>query len=317
LKLSREIKTAILVIASILLFIWGYSFLKGKDLFSSYKNFYTIYDNVEGLSASANVALNGFSVGKIDDIKILNNGKMLVKVQVNSDFPISKSSVLQIYEPGFISGKQIAIIPNFEDENLAQDGDTLRGDIKSGMFAQMGDKLNPIQRKVETTLTSADTLMNNINSVLDENNKKNLSIIIAELAQTMQTLNKTTQKLDEILSTNKNNIDIILNNLNATAGNFAKISNSISQADLGKIIQNLEQTSQSINKIMAEIDSGNGTIGKLIKEDAMHENLLKMSKELELLLQDLRLNPTRYINVSVFGKKNKPYVAPEQQQNSQ
>jgi len=312
LRLSREIKTAILVIASILLFIWGYSFLKGKDLFSSYKNFYTIYDNVEGLSASANVALNGFSIGKIEDIKILNNGKMLVKVQVNSDFPISKSSILQVYEPGFISGKQIAVIPNFKDENLAQDGDTLLGNIKLGMFAQMGDKLDPLQQKVATTLTSADTLMNNINSVLDKNNKKNLSIAIDELAQTMQTLNKTTQKLDEILSTNKNNIDIILNNLNATAGNFAEISNSVSQADLGKIIQNLEQTSQSVNKIMAEIDSGNGTIGKLIKEDAMHENLLKMSKELELLLQDLRLNPTRYINVSVFGKKNKPYVAPKE-----
>jgi len=317
LKLSREIKTAMLVIVSILLFIWGYSFLKGKDLFSSYKNFYTIYNNVEGLSASANVALNGFSVGKITDIKILNNGKILVKVQVNSDFPISKSSVLQIYESGFISGKQIAVIPNFEDNNLAQDGDTLRGDIKLGMFAQIGDQLTPLKSKIENTLEGTDTLIGNFNALLDDKNKKNLSIIIAELAQTMQTINKTTQKLDEILSTNKNNIDIILNNLNATAGNFAEISNSVSQADLGKIIQNLEQTSQSVNKIMAEIDSGNGTIGKLIKEDAMHENLLKMSKELELLLQDLRLNPTRYINVSVFGKKNKPYVAPEQQQNSQ
>jgi len=312
LRLSREIKTAILVIASILLFIWGYSFLKGKDLFSSYKNFYTIYDNVEGLSASANVALNGFPIGKIDDIKILNNGKMLVKVQISSNFPISKSSILQVYEPGFISGKQIAVIPNFEDENLAQNGDTLLGDIKLGMFAQMGDKFDPLQRKVETTLTSADTLMNNINSVLDKNNKKNLSIAIVELAQTMQTLNKTTQKLDKLLASNQENIDTMLGNLNTTLSNFAEISNSVSQADLGKIITNLEQTSQSVNKIMAEIDSGNGTIGKLIKEDAMHENLLKMSKELELLLQDLRLNPTRYINVSVFGKKNKPYVAPKE-----
>jgi len=312
LKLSREIKTAILVVASILIFIWGYSFLKGKDLFSSYKNFYTIYDNVEGLSTSANVALNGFSIGKIDDIKILNNGKMLVKVQINSDFPISKSSVLQIYEPGFISGKQIAVIHNFEDQTLAENGDTLRGTIKLGMFAEMGDKFDPLQRKVESTLVGADTLMSNLNTMLDNKNKKNISVALEELAQTMQTLNKTTQKLDKLLISNQENIDQILSNLNTTLSNFAEISNSVSQADLGKIIQNLEQTSQSINKIMTEIDSGNGTIGKLIKEDAMHENLLKTSKELELLLQDLRLNPTRYINVSVFGKKNKPYVAPKE-----
>jgi len=313
LKLSREIKTAILVIVSILLFIWGYSFLKGKDLFSSYKNFYTIYDNVEGLSTSANIALNGFYIGKIDDIKILNNGKMLVKVQIKSDFPISKSSVLQIYEPGFISGKQIAVIPNFEDNTLAENGDTLQGTIKLGMFAQMGNNLHPLQEKVETTLVGADTLLNNLNQLFDNTNKKNLSIIIEQLAQTTQTLNKTTKKLDQMLGTNQDNIDSILSNLNTTISNFAEISNSVSQADLGKIIQNLEQTSESINKIISEINSGKGTIGKLVKEDAMHENLLKMSKELELLLQDLRLNPTRYINVSVFGKKNKPYVAPKEQ----
>jgi len=313
LKLSREIKTAILVIASILIFIWGYSFLKGKDLFSSYKNFYTIYDNVEGLSTSANVAINGFPIGKIDNIKILNNGKMIVKIQINSDFPISKSSVLQIYEPGFISGKQIAVIPNFEDKTLAEEGDTLRGTIKLGMFAQMGDKFDPLQQKVENTLVGVDTLLNNFNALLDTENKKNISVVLKELAQTMQTLNKTTKNLDKMLTTNQENIDQILSNLNTTVDNFAKISNSVSQADLEKIIKNLNQTSESINKITAEIESGNGTIGKLIKEEAMHENLLKMSKELELLLQDLRLNPTRYINVSVFGKKNKPYIAPQEQ----
>ena len=122
-KITREIKTAILVIASILLFIWGYSFLKGRDLFSNYKTFYVEYENVEGLATSAPVTLNGLAIGKVNSITINETtGKLMVELQLKTDFPISKSSKATIYEPGFIGGKQIAIYPNFNDTELAVDG---------------------------------------------------------------------------------------------------------------------------------------------------------------------------------------------------
>jgi len=312
LKLTKEIKTAILVIASILIFIWGYSFLKGKDLFSSYKNYYVVYDNVEGLSASAPVTLNGLGIGKVNNISINRQGKLVVEVQVKTDFPISKSSLLQVYEPGFIGGKQIAVVPNLEDNIMAKDGDTLQSAIRLGMIAKAGDQLAPLQHKVEGTLTSADSLLTNVNSLLDAENKENLSIAIAELTQTMRTLNSASKTLDKMLATNQQNIDQMMNNLNKTSDNFVKISNSLTEADLAQAVKDLESTLANVNKMMSDIESGEGTLGKLMKDEAMYNNLSAASKELELLLQDVRLNPTRYVNISVFGKKNKPYVAPQE-----
>lgn len=311
-KRSREIKTAVLVITSILIFIWGYSFLKGKDLFSTYKSFYAVYDNVEGLSASAPVTLNGLAVGKVNSIQVQNTGKLIVEIQLKSDFPISKSSQLQIYEPGFIGGKQIAIIPDFNDTTMAVSGDTLKSHIKLGMLAKVGDQLTPVQSKVENTLTSADSLLTNVNSLLDAKNKENLSVAIAELTQTMKTLNSATKTLDKMLANNQQNIDQMMSSLNTTSANFAEISGSLTEADLGKVVKDLESTLANVNKMMTDMESGKGTLGKLMKDEAMYNNLAAASKELELLLQDVRLNPTRYINVSVFGKKNKPYVAPEE-----
>ncbi len=310
-KVSREIKTALLVIASILIFIWGYNFLKGKDLFSSYQNYYVVYDNVEGLSVSAPVTLNGLGVGKVNNISINPQGKLIVEVQIKTDFPISKSSLLQVYEPSFIGGKQIAIIPNLEDSNIAKDGDTLKSGVRLGMLAKAGDQLAPIQNKVESTLTSADSLLTNFNTLLDKKNKENLSIVIAELTQTMKTLNSASKTLEKMLAANQQNIDQMMSNLNHTSANFAEISNSLTEADLGSVVKNLESTLANVNKMMSEMESGKGTLGKLMKDEALYNNLSAASKELELLLEDLRLNPTRYVNISVFGKKNKPYVAPE------
>lgn len=313
-KLTREIKTALLVITAISIFIWGYSFLKGKDLFSSYKAFYVVYDSVEGLPASAPVTFHGLGVGKINKIDIAPNGKLIVEVRIKTDFPISKSSQLQVYEPGFIGGKQIALIPNLQDNNLAKNGDTLQSDIRLGMIAQAGGQLAPVQQKVENTLVSADSLLNNLNSLLDAKNKENLSVAIAELTQTMKTLNSASKTLDKMLSVNQQNIDGMMNNLNKTSENFAQISNSLTEADFGKTVKDLEATLANVNKMMADMESGKGTLGKLMKDETMYNNLSDASKELELLLQDLRLNPTRYVNISVFGKKNKPYVAPKEKE---
>ncbi|MBX9807324.1 MAG: MlaD family protein, partial [Flavobacteriaceae bacterium] len=127
-KLTREIKTSILVLSTIVLFIWGYSFLKGKDLLDKYKTFYVQYDNVEGLSPSASVTINGLVVGKVTKITLdKKTGKLIVQLQLKTDFPISKTSTADIYKPGFIDGKQIAIHPNLADKSVSADGQFLIG----------------------------------------------------------------------------------------------------------------------------------------------------------------------------------------------
>jgi len=312
LKITREIKTAILVIASILLFIWGYSFLKGRDLLSSYKTFYVQYDNVEGLVNSAPVTINGLIVGKVSKIKLMENntGKIQVELQIKNDFPFSKSSVASIYEPGLIGGKQIMITPNFQDKTPAESGMTLMGDVKPGLTTLVADKLTPLQEKVESMVVSADALLKNVNSLLDAKTKENLKNSIANLDATIAEFKVASKSVNEMLADNKGKFNSTMANVDKTSANFAKLSDSLSKANIGKTVKNLEKTLASADKIMADIQAGKGSLGKLAKDDVMYANLTKSTKELELLLQDFRLNPTRYVNVSLFGKKNKPYKAP-------
>ena len=214
----------------------------------------------------------------------------------------------QIYEPGVIAGKQIAIIPNYKDTNITNDGDKLISGIKLGLTDALGQKLEPLQLRLDKVLANADDLISNINTVLDAQTQANLKTAISELNKTMTNFSKVSKNVDDILVDNKEKLGSAVANLDKTTQNFAKISSDLDKANLGATVKNLEATLDNVNKIMTNLESGKGTMGKLLKDDAMYNNLSKASKELELLLQDVRLHPTRYVNVSLFGKKEKPYV---------
>lgn len=310
-KVTREIKTAILVISTILLFIWGYSFLKGKDILNKYKTFYVEYDNVEGLTPSASVTINGLIVGKVTKITLNNEtGKLMVQLQLKTDFPISKTSTATIYKPGFIDGKQIAIHPNFADKSESVEGQILIGTSDMDLTEALKQQLVPLQSKFERVLKNVDNLLEGFNTVLDKKGQQDLKNSLSELSKTMEQFHKASSNINSILDENKGQIKGVVSNLNKVSSNFSSISDSLNKADLGKTAKNLQETLAKVDKMMADIQAGKGTAGKLINDEALYNNLAKTSKELELLLEDVRLNPTRYVNVSVFGKKNKPYVAP-------
>jgi phospholipid/cholesterol/gamma-HCH transport system substrate-binding protein len=309
--MTREIKTAILVISAILLFIWGYSYLKGRDLFTTYKSVYVEYDNVDGLVKSAAVTLNGLVIGNINNISInQKTGKILVELLLKTDFPISKSSIAAIYEPGFIAGKQVAIYPNYDDKTVLADGDRLKGTIKGGLTESLKEKLVPLQEKFEKLILNSDKLVTGFNNVLDEKGQQDLKISLSELRQTIEKFNNASSTLNTILDENKGQINGVVSNFNKVSSDFSKISDSLNKADLGKTAKNLQKTLANVDKMMADLQAGKGTMGKLLTDEELYKNLEKTTKELELLLEDIRLHPTRYVNVSVFGKKNKPYVAP-------
>ena len=310
-KISREIKTSILVICSIILFIWGYSFLKGSNMLNNHKKLFVEYENVEGLAVSAPVTVSGKIIGKVRSIVLNDNGKLLVELQINEEtFPITKSSLAQIYEPGPIGGKQIAIIPNYNDKMLAVSGDKLLPNIKLGMISSFSDKLEPTQDKLNKLLGNADAFMVNINTVLDEQTKQNLKKTIIELNNTLAEFSKTAKNANNLIDSNEKSLGSTMNNFNKTSANFAVLSDSLSKLQLGKTVKGLENTLASVDKIIQGLNSGKGTMGKMFKDETLYNNFNKTSKQLELLLQDVRLYPTRYVNVSLFGKKNKPYVSP-------
>jgi phospholipid/cholesterol/gamma-HCH transport system substrate-binding protein len=310
LKLTKEIKTAVLVIVSIFLFIWGYNFLKGKDLFDSTTRVYVVYDNVAGLVNSAPVTLNGLAIGKVNSITIQPDGKLLVEMQINTDFPISKSSIAEIYDSGLVGGRQIAIKPNFQDKNYIKSGDYLKASSKLGLTDALAQQLEPLQYKVQKLLDNADVLFTNVNEILDEKTKQNLKNSISELNKTLSEFSEVSKNINGLVADNKPKLNSMISNFDKTVANFSTMSDSLVSANLGQTVRNLEITLVNVDKIMTDIEQGKGTMGKLMKDDAMYTNFTNTSKELELLLQDVRLHPTRYVNVSLFGKKNKPYVAP-------
>jgi phospholipid/cholesterol/gamma-HCH transport system substrate-binding protein len=310
LKVSREIKTAVLVIISIILFIWGYSFLKGKNLFDNSNKLFVVYENVAGLATSAPVTLNGLTIGKVNSITINPDGKLLVELHITTDFPISKSSIAEIYDSGLVGGRQIAIKPNLLDKNYTVSGDYLQASSKLGLTDALAQQLEPLQAKIQELLVNADAMFTNVNDILDTQTRQNLKNSIASLNTTLSEFSVASKNINELLVENKSKFNNTLKNVDKVTGNFAILSDSLAKANLGQTVKNLEKTLAKVDKIMAELEQGKGTMGKLIKDETIYTNFAKTSKELELLLQDVRLHPTRYVNVSLFGKKNKPYVAP-------
>ncbi|MCO6163563.1 MlaD family protein [Flavobacterium sp. NRK F7] len=310
-KLTKEIKTAILVISSILLFIWGYSFLKGRNLFDSSKKLYVVYDSVEGLEPSSIVKLKGVNVGRVNSYHFLENKKVEVEIAITSDYPISKTSIAELSGSSPLGGKEIIIIPNDDDPNLAVSGDFLQSRSKLGLTDALAEQMVPLKDKIDNLLNNANILFANFNEILDQKTKDNLKSSINELNRSMTQFSGISRNLNTLLTENKTKLNQSFDNLDKTTANFAVMSDSLAKANLGQTVKNLEKTLASVDKIMKGIESGKGTMGKLMNDEAMYTNFTKASKELELLLQDLRLHPTRYVNVSLFGKKEKPYVAPE------
>lgn len=303
-KLSNEIKTAILVLSGILMFIVGFSYLKSNNIFSSDRTFFAIYDDIEGVSVGTPVTVSGFNVGSIQDISFYQNTMdILVKFRVENKVKFSKNSVAQIYETGLIGGKALAILPN--NGPLAQSGDTLRSSIAPGLTELVNDKLSPLQEKIESTFVSADSLLKNINNILDVNSQNQIKESFSQLSDLAINLKESAENLNSIINSNEIKINDIVSNVDNFSSNFSSLSNSFSDVEV--IIGNLTKTSNNLNSIIDEISSGDGTFNQLIYDDSMIKSLNEASNNLNLLMEDLRLNPKRYVHFSLFGKKNKEY----------
>ena len=311
-RLSKEVKTGILAIGAILLLIFGYSFLKGTNLLDKNREFFVKYDNVEGLAQAAPVTINGLTVGKVQDISFANSkGGLIVKFTVERDFEFSKNSVVRIYSTGLIGGKSLGIFPEYDARNIAKSGDTLRGDVEDGMLTAVTKALGPLEKKVNNTLATVDTLLLSYTAIVDEDTRKNLKEAIENLNKTLNSFSGVSENLNHILANNTGKLDNTFTNLDKTAGNLSKLTDSLAQLETGKLVTDLQSVVDKMDKIVSRVDNGDGSIGKLLKDDKLYENLEGASRQLEQLLQDLKLNPKRYVHISVFGKKNKEYEAPD------
>ena len=305
-KLSREIKTTFLVIGGVLLFVFGFSFLKGKSFFEKDKIIYTVYDEVEGLVEGAKVTINGLVIGKIMKIDFLpNTTRILITMSVRSELDFSPQSEAILYEAGLIGGKAIQIDPVFDSKSIVKSGDTLVSALKPGLTELINKQIEPLQLKIENMLTSADSLFIGVGNILNNDSQENLKSILKNLSLSTSKINDASISLVEILKKNQSNIDNTFENFAETSDNLKTITDSISQANLAVAINKFTNTIESLDGIVATIESGNGTMGKLVKDETLYQNLSQASKELEDLLSDLKSHPKRYVHFSLFGKKDK------------
>ena len=307
LKFSKEIKAVLIILSGIFLFLLGYNFLNSTSLFKKENTLFALYENVEGLQVGTKVTVNGLSVGKVADIDFLpGTNKILVSFTIRNDVVFSKNSVAELYEAGLIGGKSIAIRPVYDNSIKFKSGDTLKSSVKPGLTDVVNQQIAPLQQKLEKVLSNADSLFSGVNNVLNTGGKNNLSTTLENLSSAVKNSDEFISRLNSISKNQNKNINRTIENLSMITESLNKISDSLSQSSLKQTIYNFEQLSSNFNKVLMEIQNGNGTINKLIYQDSLYQNLKNSSKAIEILLKDLKSNPKRYVHFSLFGKKEKP-----------
>ena len=300
--------------------ILGFNFLKGSSLFQHTKKLYAVFDNVEGMEVSNAVQINGLTIGSVSAInesdKDLTRG-IVVTITLKKDVHIPRNSI-GVINSGFISSATI-IIDKGDDTQFLNDGDTLRTKQKSNLLSQVQSSVNPVILKLGGTLTSLDSLIQVVGGLFDPRLKNNLASIIANLAastaQLQIMLNTQTGALAQSLrNVNEFTANLAKNNehVTKTLENVEKTTSNLAAAKIPETVENLQSAVNDLKGMIGKINSNNGSLGLLLNDKRLYQNLEGTTRSLNTLLDDLRMHPKRYVNISVFGKKDKsgPLMAP-------
>jgi phospholipid/cholesterol/gamma-HCH transport system substrate-binding protein len=308
LRYSREIKTGVFAVVSILLFILGYQYMKNSKLFQVSREFYVVYDNVVGLEAGAPVTINGMRVGKVQNLALANKAGdgVLVTFLLENDFEFPKSSVIKIYASGIIGGNNLAILPADGDPIMAQAGDTLRGELESGMIDGLIEKFSPIEKSLLSTLTKVDSVLSDIDQVLDARSKQHLRQSMKSLSVAMDQLSQTATGLNVLVDRNQNELDAAFKSILKTSTNLETITDSIAAVNTAQMLKDLSGSISALNQITNAMAQGEGSLGALIQDDGLYQDLRTLTEDAQNLLKDIKSKPKRYVHFSLFGQKDDP-----------
>ena len=315
-KLSRELKIGVVFVTTLALFVWSYNYMKGKNILrAALPQYHTYLPQVQGLTTSSRVTMKGVVIGKVDDMKLVQEGgdtRVDVVFSLNEiNVKIPANSVVKLVSDGLMGGKSLAIIEG--SGKPASYGSYLKGEVENDLFESVGAQLDPIQRQLRKTLISTDSLVNGINDVLNPETRVHLRNSIARLNSTLGEFQQISASLNHTLKQNSNNIDSVLSGSKQAVDNINRITRQLEEelrrAGLAGTVQSLQGSLDRLNGILDGIEKGEGSVGKLLKDEALYEHLAQASKELEELLRDMKEHPKRYVHFSVFGKKDKGYRA--------
>lgn len=312
-NLSKEIKTAIFALSGFGLFFIGFNYLKSNDVFVRDNIFYAVYDNAEGLMLGTPVTIQGFQVGTIDQISLLSGNKdIAVRFRVEKEYEFSKNSIAKIYEAGLLGGKSLAVDPKFDGADLAQSGDTLQSEIAPGLSELVNDKLTPLQEKIESMITHADSVLIAFNTVLDPDAQFQLKSAIENLNVSISNFRSIGETINNSLSEN-GQLHQTFDNLADLSADLSVVSSSLKEANLDDTFEDLGSAVGNLSQILNRMEEGEGSLGKLFTKDDLHLSLEQTNAQIQLLLEDMRLNPKRYVHFSLFGKKQVKYKPSDSQ----
>jgi phospholipid/cholesterol/gamma-HCH transport system substrate-binding protein len=318
--LSREFKAGIAVIVAAGIIYWGISFLKGSDIFEKGVSIYAVYDKTEGITKSQSVTINGFSVGKISDVYFHpdHSGRIVVKMSITSDYPITANSLAEIRSADLLGAKEIALVLE-KGSVLIENGDTLRASIEESLSESINKEVLPVKLKAEKLLASLDSTINilsgflggemqaefrtsftNVNRSINNLGKitDDLSLYMSENREALGNATQNIERLTSMLNENRDELDRVFNNL-------ANISDTLAQSNAGAAMRSLSLTAQRLDHITQSMEAGEGTLGKLVANDSLYNEVNHAILSLDKLLEDIRERPGRYVEFSIFGGRDK------------
>jgi len=308
-KIQKETKIGIIAVIIIAFFIWGYNFLKGKNILTTNKSYYAIYNNIGGLEEASPVYVSGYKVGVVESIKLhkLHRDQIVVRfsIEENMDLPIETKAI--IYPATLIAGKAIKLEFD-ENSQFYSNGDTVVGVLEQDLVSSLSEELMPVKNKIEGLVVSMDSVLAIFDHQRREDLKSSLDNINTITDDMAALLDSEHSKLAKILS----NVESITGNLESNneqithiLANFSNISDSLDQANIKSTILNANSTLAEFSEIAQKINNGEGTVGMLINNDSLYNNLNFLAADLDSLVIDLNENPKKYVHFSLFGRKEK------------
>ncbi|MEI7982528.1 MAG: MlaD family protein [Bacteroidota bacterium] len=313
--IRKEIKVGVIFVIALAVLIWGLMYLKGLELLKANRTFYAVYDHVNGLVAANPISIKGLQVGQVKNLYFdkKNPSKIIVELYVLGDYPIPANSHARIYSSSLLGAKEVEIIPG-DSKIMAKNGDTLESSLEATLGEEVNKQLLPLKRKAENLISSIDSIAVIVQEVLNKNTRANLVQAIEHVKQTLENIAHTTHNLDTLMGSQRNNLAEIISNVESISANlkknndkitniltnFSDISDSLAKARIPYTFAQVNRAITDLDSALQKINSGKGTVGQLINNETLYKEVEKAARDLNLLLEDIKANPGRYVKVSVF-----------------
>jgi phospholipid/cholesterol/gamma-HCH transport system substrate-binding protein len=313
-KISNEVKVGAAALITLIVFIWLFNFLKGKDFFKTTDVYYTVYDKVGGLAESSPVEVNGYKVGVVRSIEFIDaiSGRLLVAFSVDKHFKIPRNTVAEIVPVSLLGGMKVQFVYG-NGPDTYNIGDTIPGRLAASLTDRIDTELIPVKDKLASLVVSLDSVLSSVDDIMDPKFKN-------DIKGTMSHLNNTSASLDKVLASKQKELSATIESINKftqmlsdnsekmnkTFTNLATISDSLSAADIHASVSNLKASLEKAASLMDNLNQGKGSAGQFFTNDTLYTNLSSSLESLNQLLKDMKANPKRYVHFSVFGKKSTP-----------